>query len=269
MKTSHQYSLRSPLLRALPLALGVIWATPSLAQGIVTEKQQDYRACMQLTRIDPSAAFERALNMLDMGGGIPARHCAAAALMMLGNYAEAAQRFEEIARMMPDDASADTVASILAHAGIAWMEAEDLDRAYTAQTAALELSPDSAPILIDRAMVLAERKNYWDAIDDLNHAIEINPDDPVAYVYRASAYRFVEANDLAMDDANRALSRDPDNAEALLERGILYRLAGNLDAARQDWVHLIAKHDGRPAAEDARRNLELLDVKNPQTPAQE
>jgi len=72
-----------------------------------------------------------------------------------------------------------------------------------------------------------------------------------------------------MDDANRALSRDPDNAEALLERGILYRLAGNLDAARQDWVHLIAKHDGRPAAEDARRNLELLDVKNPQTPAQE
>ena len=203
MKTSHQYSLRSPLLRALALALCLVWVTPSLAQGIVTEKQQDYRACMQLTRIDPSAAFERALSMLDMGGGIPARHCAAAALMMLGNYAEAAQRFEEIARMMPDDASADTVASILAHAGIAWMEAEDLDRAYTAQTAALDLS------------------------------------------------------------------RDPDNAEALLERGILYRLAGNLDAARQDWVHLIAKHDGRPAAEDARRNLELLDVKNPQTPAQE
>jgi tetratricopeptide (TPR) repeat protein len=241
MKTSHQYSLLSILPRATALAVGLVWAMPSHAQEILPERQKDYKACMQLTRVDPSAAFERALSLQDMGGGIPARHCAAVALMMLGDYGEAAKRFEEIARMMPDDASADTVASILAHAGIAWMEADDLDRAYAAQSAALELNPTSAPILIDRAMVLAARKNYWDAIDDLNKAIEINPDDPVAYVYRASAYRFVEANDLAMDDANRALSRDPDNAEALLERGILYRLAGNLDAARKDWVHLIEK----------------------------
>lgn len=225
-----------------------------------TIQEQEYRACMQLTRIDPEDAFERALGWQDMGGGMPARHCEAVALMMLEHYDEAATRFEDIARQMPDDAPPDIVSDILAHAGIAWMEAGDLDRAVSVQTAALELTPDMPMILVDRSLVLAQQNRYWEAIDDLNRALELDPYDPSALAMRASAYRYVEANDLAMDDANRALELDPEHPEALLERGILHRLAENKEAARQDWLKLIDYHDGRPAAEDARRNLELLDV---------
>lgn len=234
--------------------------TPASAQDPQTLQQREYEACMRLTRNDPEEAFERSLAWQDMGGGLPARHCAAVALMLLGHHAEAASRFEETARMMPDDAPPEAVANMMAHAGIAWMEAGEPGRALDAQNIALDLFPDSPDILVDRAMVLGQSKRFWDSIDDLNRALEIFSDDPVALSMRASAYRYVDAPDLAMEDANRALEIEPTHPEALLERGNLHRLAGNLDAARRDWLKLIEYHDGRPAADHARRNLELLDV---------
>lgn len=262
MMTVLQYTpIRIGLILLLLLSAPV--AEPVLAQALDTEQEKEYRICMQMTRVDPSAAFERALGMQDLGGGVPARHCAAVALMHLGQYEEAAKRFEAMAGMMPDDAPADIVSDILAHAGIAWMEAGNLDRAHSVQTAALDLTPNSPVILVDRSMVLAQGGHYWEAIDDLNRALELNNTDPAAFAMRASAYRYVEANELAMDDVERALRLDPDHPEALLERGILHRIAGNSEAARRDWLRLITLHDGRPAAEDARRNLELLDVEKP------
>jgi tetratricopeptide (TPR) repeat protein len=244
---------------AAGLAL-LLLAVPATAQGPETAQERQYRACMQQTRLDPNVAFEEALRWQDLGGGTPAKHCAAVALSMLGHHAQAAERFEALASEMPDDAPAEAVADILAHAGLSWMQAGDLDRAYAVQSAALELQPDMATILVDRALVLAQQDRFWEAVDDLNRAIELDPADPAAYTLRASAYRFLEANDLAMTDVKRALDLDPEHPEALLERGILHRLAGDIDAARRDWLRLIELHDGRPAAEDARRNLELLDV---------
>jgi tetratricopeptide (TPR) repeat protein len=236
-------------------------AGPASAQDPQTLQQIEYEACMRLTRTDPEEAFERSLAWQDMGGGLPARHCGAVALMLLGHHAEAASRFEEAARQMPDDAPPEAVADMMAHAGIAWMEAGETARALDAQTAALALFPDAPEILVDRALVLGQEKRYWEAIDDLNAALAIFPDDPAALSMRASAYRYVDVPDLAMEDATRALEIDSTHPEALLERGILHRLAGNPDAARQDWITLIEYHDGRPAADHARRNLELLDVK--------
>lgn len=253
-------ALLSALLSALVATSVLMPPRPAAAQEPMTEQERLYRGCMQLTRTDPDAAFEEALRWQDMGGGTPAQHCAAVALSILGHHGEAATRFEALAAEMPDDAPAEAVADILAHAGLSWMQAGDLDRAYAVQSAALELKPDMPTILVDRALVLAQQDSFWEAIDDLNRALELDPEDPAAYTLRASAYRFLEVNDLAMTDAERALALDPEYPEALLERGILHRLAGNLEAARRDWLRLIALHDGRPAAEDARRNLELLDV---------
>lgn len=256
MNQITQYASRTTLV--MLLALTGIPAT--LAQTPTTPQEIEYHSCMQMTRLDPETAFEQALQWQDAGGGIPARHCAAAALMMLEHYLEAAERFEALARDMPDDAPPEIVSDILAHAGIAWTEAGDLEHAYAVQTAALALYAGDPAILLDRAFVLYQLDRFWDCIDDLNAALELDPYDPAALAMRASAYRFVQANELAMDDAQRALEIDPNNAEALLERGILHRLAGNNDAARQDWLRLIELHDGRPAADNARRNLELLDV---------
>ena len=76
---------------------------------------------------------------------------------------------------------------------------------------------------------------------------------------RASAHRYAGNMAAARQDIIRAISIDPTHAEALLESGILMRLAGDKDGARQDWLKLIQLHESSPAADAAKRNLEILD----------
>src|SRR5262249_48885958 len=116
-------------------------------------------------------------------------------------------------------------------------------------------------LLVDRAVTLAEAKNYWEAIDDLNSAHDLAPKRADILVYRASAYRFVDSPELAQDDLAAAIALDPRNPEAYLERGILRRLANDTAGARQDWLMTVRLAGGTPTAAAAQRNLELLDVK--------
>jgi tetratricopeptide (TPR) repeat protein len=219
-----------------------------------------YQNCMNQTRTDPEAAFESATAWLELGGAEAARHCAAVALIGLGQFAQAAARLQALATDMKsaDDA---TRASILGQAGTAWYRADDYDQAYAAQSAALKLAPTDPELLIDRAMTLAGAKNYWEAIDDLNNVIDRDPERYDAHIMRASAYRYVDSLPLAREDAEAAYRLAPDRPEVLLEYGNVLRLDGKPDQARQMWLRLIQLHDGTPASDSARRNLELLDVK--------
>lgn len=223
-----------------------------------------YENCMRLANKDPDAALEAALAWQDMGGGAAAQHCVAATLFNLGQYKQAAERFEKVAEEM-GEAPAVARAAMLAQSGTAWFRAENLERAAAAQTAALKLAPNDREILIDRAMTLAGAENYWEAIDDLNQVINIDPNHVDALILRASAYRYVDALPLAQEDANKAFRLAPDRPEVLLEFGILQRLIGNKPAARQTWLKLLRLHPGTPAADAAQRNLELLDVVVDQT----
>jgi len=247
-------------LAGFVLAFLTLTASCGVAQEIETLEAREYQSCMRLINVDPDTAFEKALAMQDQGFGAPARHCAAAALAAGGHHEEAAARFEALATEMPDSATPAIVADILGHAGLSWLSAGQPGKAYSVQTVALDLAPGSANILTDRAVALADMNRFWEAIDDLNAALRINPGRVDALVMRASAYRQLDVLDLAMESANRALALDADNPEGLLERGIIHRLGGNLDAARADWISLIKDHDGRPAAEMARRNLDRLDL---------
>lgn len=227
----------------------------------MTQDQREYQQCMRLVSADPDQAFEYSLAWSDRGGDFPARHCQAAALFALGEFGEAAARLEKLATDMDGRAPADAVADLLGHAGVAWQQAGELERANAAQTSALGIAPHKTEIRIDRAMTLAQAQNWWEAIDDLNLVLEDEPENVTARVLRGSAYRQVDALDLALEDLNRALSKSPDDPEGLLERGIVHRLKGNIDGARADWLNVLRLHEGRPAADMAKRNLELLDVK--------
>lgn len=248
--------------RALLTAVALLsWSgSPSPAQQSDFLSNREYQICLSLAVREPAEAFEHSLRWHDAGGGNAALHCSAIALINLGHYPEAATRLEDLARKMPDDTPPNVVAEILAHAGIAWQQAQDTDRALEVQNQALELSPNNPDILTDRAVTYFTMAEYWEAIDDLNQALFLAPGSANIHAMRASAYRYVDVLDLAMEDANRALTLEPENPEALLERGIIHRLQGNAAAARRDWLELIRLHDGRPAAEDAKRNLEMLDL---------
>jgi len=250
------------LLRAL-VAIAVMGyaqapgSTP-VESGILdmSNKLATYNSCLSLARVYPDQGFRAAAEWIELGGGEPAHHCQALALIGLGEAEKAAQRLDEMARssIQPDNLRA----GMLAQAGQAWLLAGMLEQANVAYTAALTLTPHDPELYIDRSMVLAATKNYWKAIDDLNVALEKDAQNADALALRASAYRYVEAQELAMQDATAAVSIDPDNVNALLERGILYWLVDQLARARRDWEHIVEVDPKSRAADLARLNLRRL-----------
>jgi tetratricopeptide (TPR) repeat protein len=222
---------------------------------------QKYQHCIWLARQKPEDGWEESLSWGSLGGGEPARQCGAIALVGLKQYAEAATRLEDLARS--SHSSPMLRAGMLAQAGQAWLLAGKPERAYAAQTTALQLVPGAPDLLVDRAESLAEAKNYRDAVTDLDQALTVGPDRVDALTFRATAKRYLDDLKGAGEDVAKALSIDPQNPDAWLESGIIKRLNGNAAQARQDWLKVLQIAPKSPAADAARRNIEILDVKAP------
>ena len=218
-----------------------------------------YEWCIHLAKTRPDDGWEAALTWTGEGGGEPARHCAAVALIGLKQYKEAGQRLEELAR----DSFADAAirAGMLAQAGQAWILADNIDRAYADQTTALQLMPGVPDLLIDRAESLALSQNWKEAKADLDAALAKAPNRADALVYRATAERFLGDLAAAANDIGRALTLDGTSEDAWLESGVIRRLRGDDAGARRDWQHVLELAPASPAAEAARTNIERLDVK--------
>lgn len=248
------------MTKTLPLALAVLLLSAAAAAGAqqVTDAQM-YRDCMRLAAENPQEAWEKAGQWSGLGGGEPARHCAAVALIGLEEYKEAAERLEMLATTSTREP--EVRAGMLAQAAQAWLLDGNLERANAAQTTALELTPDDPALLVDRAVTLGAAQNYSDALADLNRALELSPDRVDALVYRATALRYLDQPQPARADVERALTLAPDDPAALLEKGILARLSGDDATAREAWKTLLTVADPEsPEAQQARENIALLEV---------
>ncbi|WP_026261217.1 tetratricopeptide repeat protein [Kiloniella laminariae] len=221
--------------------------------------EEQYEACLRLVESRPDSAFEAALSWASQGGGYAAEHCATQALYALKIYDAAATRLEKLAQDMKSN---DLLlkSQLLHQAGRAWYSHGDLDRAFAVQSTAITIYPDGTDYYIDRAEILAEQGRFDEALIDLEVAHSLEPERDDVLVLRASAKRFLGNDADAMTDAEKALSLNPDNMEALLERGILRRLKGDDAGAREDWLRIVNKALGTPAADAAQLNLEKLDV---------
>lgn len=243
------------------LLFAALALVPLSAHAQETARQR-YGDCMDLVQTRPGQAFDDATRWESLGGGLPARHCALAALMELGHAFEAAQGLEKLAERVPRDGAFK--ARLLVQASHAWLAADNAQRAAQVADAALDLTPDAPdadiiPALLARARARAGLDAFWDAADDLSRVLYVRPDHAEALVLRGAAYRQLQAFDLARDDLDRALALAPDHPEGLLERGIVKRLMNNKTGARADWRALIAAHPDTPAARDALDNLHILD----------
>jgi len=239
--------------------LGTVFLPLASAKAESLDNANKYQACITLAANDPDEAFDAALEWHDLGGGHGADHCAAVALIGLKFYKEGAERLERLALAIK--AEKEFKAQLLGQAGQAWLLAGSFSRARDVQTAALELTPDSVELLIDRSQAKAADKLYFQAVDDLNQALELDPSRIDALIFRASAYRFLDNFDMALEDVDKALSMHPDQPDALLEKGNLHRLKGETDKARKAWLALLEAAPGSPAAEAAQGNIERMDVK--------
>ncbi len=252
-----------PSLLLFAFALGLALPAAARAQldsgdRVRAQQERAYQDCMILARAAPAAGLDSALGWAALDGGDGARHCAAVALIGLGQYRDAAQRLERLAA----DLRAGNPAlglDVLAQAGQAWNLAGDTTRAHAVQSAALRIDPDNVELLLDRAITLATTKKYWEAVDDLNRALDLAPGRPDLLTLRASAYRTLDAIELAREDIALALAHAPSSPDALLERGILRHLEGDETGARSDWLRVIGLAAGTPSAATARANLEQLD----------
>jgi tetratricopeptide (TPR) repeat protein len=250
------------IIYALTIAAFALVAAPPKARADQFDsiRAQEYDDCMTLARRVPADAYESALAWEKQGGGDPARHCAAVALIGLGKYEEAAAELESLAAGLADRQS-ELAAEAFAQAGQAWSMAGETQRALDAAAAGLKLAPEDVDLLVDRAIAYATLGDFTAAVTDLDKANSLAPARADILVYRASAWRFLKDLTKARGDIDAALTLEPANAEALLERGNIRRLASDLAGARQDWMQVVELGAGTPAGDAAQANLEKMDVK--------
>jgi tetratricopeptide (TPR) repeat protein len=219
-------------------------------------ESQTYDRCMKLARDDPHAARALAAGWRQRGGGHPADHCEAVALIGLGRYQEGATRLHSLAGAIV--VPVELRAEVLDQEGQAWLLAGDPKRAFAAAAAAAKLAPDDLDVVVDRAEAAAASGYLDAAVADLDRVLKADPNRVDALVYRASANRALDRLDRARSDIDKALSLKPDSPAALLERGNIRGLDGDLDGARQDWDEVGRVAPGSAEDRAARANLARL-----------
>jgi len=240
-------------IRALSVALLLIAATPASA---ASSDAGHYRRCLADSSANPAAAFSDAESWSKTGGGVPAEHCAALALVNLKRYPEAAARLDGIAggRAKLD---AGFRAELFDQAGNAWLLAGDGARAVQSFSGSLALSAGDADLYADLARAQAMRHDWQEVVLDLNAALQLAPRRADLLVLRASARRALKRYEDAKADIEAALKLRPGDGDALVERGLLRRQLGDLGGARRDFQAALKSSSGNAAAQ-AKANLEDL-----------
>jgi tetratricopeptide (TPR) repeat protein len=249
------------------LLLLVPQAAFAAAQSFVSEKglseEQRYQRCIDLAHGDADNAHAEATTWFDVGGGVPALHCAAIALFLGKHYTEAALKFDQLARAR--DAGSSTLrGEILDQAGNAWLMAGEGEKAETSISGALNLGDRTTDVYADRARARAMRKDWPGAESDLNVALAKDAFRTDLLVLRASAREALGRASDARTDLDQALQIDPGYADALVERGTLRFETGDADGARADWERVISAEPKSAAADAARARLaELAAIAQP------
>lgn len=215
-----------------------------------------YRRCLADSGASPAMALTDGENWAKAGGGVPAQHCAALALVGLKRYAEAGARLDKLAgdRGVPDISFR---VALYDQAGNAWLLAGDGAHAVQSFSAGLTLSAGDPDLFADLARAQAMRKNWHEVDLDLNAALQLSPRRADLLVLRASARRALKRYEDARGDLEAALKLRPGDGDALVERGLLRKDLGDLGGARRDFQAALKSSSGETAAE-AKENLAAL-----------
>ena len=201
---------------------------------------ENYDQCLELIAQDPQKAEREAGDWARFGGGgAPARHCYALALIEIGAPSKAIDELLGIAAeeaALSDPARAD----VLVQAGEMLLEEGDDVTAGVVAEQALRLAPRDGGVLGLRAAVRIARGAYKDALTDLNEAIARHGPVPRLLLLRASAHRQSGGLIEARDDATYATELEPRMAEAWLERGRIEARIKDRESARDSLLEAIA-----------------------------
>lgn len=197
------------------LAIALGWGTPATAQEA---EARQLEACIARIDSDAAAAYQDALTWMGKGNRPEARHCAALALIEMGQPAQGAARLEELANAA-DAGSLEARTIYLAQSGNAWLVARNPEAAIVTLTNAIKLSPNDAALHKDRARASLMLKQWDDAGEDLNRALKLSPGDGEAFRLRALALLKLGRFQDAWGDVELALKFSPQDVDAVVLRG--------------------------------------------------
>jgi len=251
----------------MALCLLTLVFAPGFARADEAADAARYERCLSQISLNPDAAVEAALEWMGEGGGAPAKHCHALALIATGHAEDAATRLEALAKAHGDYGD-DLRAAMLDQAGNAWLIAELPDAAVSDFTSAIELgrvaklsAQARAGFLADRARADLLTKKFKDARADLDASIALAPM-TAALATRARLERETGDRSAALADVTRALGIDPKFPEALLERGRLLVLKGDVKNARLDFVNASLFAKTGAIADEAQTEIAKLDIRD-------
>ena len=241
----------SPTIPALALAVALA-ATPALAVD-------NYDACVELVERDPAQAEIEAGRWVAAGGGTPARHCRAQALLAQGAERRAAELLRDIAagdRTLPGQVRAE----MMVQAGEVYLGIGDLVAAQLAADQAMKLAADPRPAFVLSARIEAEDRDWDGAVAALDRALARGEPDAEILILRAAARLHLDQLVAARSDLAWAEELAPESAALWLEKGALEAAEGNRDAARAAWLKAIDLDRDGPVAEAAQLRLQRLEA---------
>lgn len=239
---------------ARSVLIGAFLAVSASAQA--QPESAHYRRCLAERESKPAQALAEAESWIRSGGGVPADHCAALALVSLKRYADAGTRLDRLAAN-PGAMDSQFRIALFNQAGNAWLLAGDGTRAVQSFSGALTLSAGDPDLFADLARAHAMRRNWHEVDLDLNAALQLAPRRADLLVLRASARRVLKRYADARADLEAALKFKPGDGNALVERGLLRRQLGDVGGARRDFQAAL-KSGGPEVAAAAKSNLEDL-----------
>lgn len=224
-------------MRAIILGIALVWAAPAHAID-------DYESCAALVSADPELAVVEAERWERFGGGAPAGHCRALALIALGSDLVAAQVLFDVVTYYPETEPA-AQSELLAQVGRIYLDRGLYEQADYALSVAAQAAPGTAELLRTRAALRLAQGVPAAAAADLDQLISTYPAEAEDVVQRAVARRQMGDFAGARADAIRAGEMDPGNPRAWLELGAAEEGLGNKDAARAAWLTAIDRDPQR------------------------
>ncbi|GEM_PF-3472455 len=95
----------------------------------------------------------------------------------------------------------------------------------------LKYKPNDAEVLMKKAMILYEKKDYYNAAITLENVIEISPGSEKAYVYLGASYDKLERYGDAIKSFRKAIEINPESKSAWLSLAVIYKKRGEYEDA--------------------------------------
>ncbi len=145
-------------------------------------------------------------------------------------------------RLLQDAANEQRSAPALHALGLLYLAKRQYEQAVEQLQAALKLSPNDAPLLSDLGAAFMERGNS-----------ELRDND-------AAGGKGLSDFALSLEQLNHALEIDPKLLDALFNRALLYQSMKAPRQAADEWKHYLEIDPNSPWATEARHNLKLLEA---------